>query len=409
MPPPLDFDEQNNVSTDTLSECANVRKYPIPSFKHTPHVAGPDAYRTLFHDSLDYDRFWAKRARQDLHWFTPFSKTTTGVFEKGTVKWFEDGTLNAAYNCIDRHDPQTVALVWESDAPGVGRTITFGELREVTSQLANYLTSQGLKAGDTVTIYLPMIPEAVISMLACARMGVVHNTVFAGFSAESLRERIIDSGSRFVIAANVGFRGGKELPLGHIAQAAMDGLDVDVLWFRRGEPSFTVSNGSWWHEVVPLQGKAFDPIPMRGDAPLFMLYTSGSTGKPKGLVHSTAGYLLYAKTTAKLVFDLQPGDRFGCLADIGWITGHSYVVYGILANGTQSVLFEGTPFHPNYSRYWELADRLRLTQLYTAPTVLRALKKMGDQPVSGFKLDSLRVLGSVGEPINPEVLCRFTV
>lgn len=412
---------QENVSTDTLVECNNSKTYPIPSNQGKAnrwHIDGRAAYDSIHDFGIEYgEEFWAERGRTDLYWEKPFKSIIKGEFSEGTARWFPDGRLNAAYNCVDRHGPHKTAIIWESDVPGVTRRITFGELRDESSRLCNYLQSIGVKPGGVVTIYMPMVPEAVFAMLACARMGAMHNVVFAGFSAESLRDRLVDSGSSVLITADVCIRGGKTIPLGEMVEKALSGSSEGlerlkhVLWYRRDpEGHFSPRNehalltsSEWWHDVVPTQSTRFNPVPMPADAPLFMLYTSGSTGKPKGLVHSTAGYLLYAMTTARWTFNLEPStDVFGCLADIGWITGHTYVVYAPLALGVTTVLFEGTPTHPSPSRYWELVDRLQLTHLYTAPTVLRALKRLGDHHVEQFKLDSLRVLGSVGEPINPE-------
>lgn len=315
-----------------------------------------------------------------------------------------------AYNCVDRHvevDPERVALIWEGDEPGQNRHISYKRLQEESSRVAHYLVSQGVKTGDTVTIYMPMVPEAVFAMLACARLGATHNVVFAGFSAESLADRITDSGSRVLITADEGRRGGKTIGLKHIADKAIklsNGAIDRVLLFHRtgGRADFHPERDHWWHEHVPQQPDYFKPISVPSEHPLFMLYTSGSTGKPKGLLHTTAGYLLYAAETVKNVFDLREGDIFGCLADIGWITGHSYIVYGPLCNGVTTVLFESIPTYPTPSRYWDVIDRLKITQLYTAPTVIRALRKFGDAPLEGFSLSSLRVIGTVGEPISPD-------
>lgn len=298
-------------------------------------------------------------------------------------------------------------MIWEGDEPGQNRHISYKRLQEESSRVAHYLVSQGVKTGDTVTIYMPMVPEAVFAMLGCARIGATHNVVFAGFSAESLADRIIDSGSKVLITADEGRRGGKTITLKHIADKAIklsNGAIERVLLFHRtgGKADFHPERDHWWHEHVPQQPDYFKPVVVPSEHPLFMLYTSGSTGKPKGLVHTSAGYLLYAAETVKNIFDLREGDIFGCLADIGWITGHSYIVYGPLCNGVTTVLFESIPTYPTPSRYWDVIDRLKITQLYTAPTVIRALRKFGDAPLEGYSLASLRAIGTVGEPISPD-------
>lgn len=331
-------------------------------------------------------------------------------FAAGKHLWFENGLLNVAYNCVDRHAaqyPHRTALLWEGDEPGMNRHISYLLLQQESSRIAHYLTSQGVKTGDTVTIYMPMVPETVFAMLACARIGATHNVVFAGFSAEALADRIIDSESSVLLTADEGRRGGKTIHLKRIVDKAVS-LSQNrisrVLVFRRTGESvpFEQNRDQWWHEQIPHQPDYFEPRALPAEHPLFMLYTSGSTGKPKGLVHSSAGYLLYAAMTVRRVFDLKSGDIFGCLADVGWITGHSYIVYGPLCNGVTTVLFESTPFYPTPSRYWDTIDRLKITQLYTAPTVIRALRKFGEAPIDGYDLSSLRVLGSVGEPISPD-------
>lgn len=318
--------------------------------------------------------------------------------------------MNVAFNCVDRHaekNSDKVAIIWEGDEPGLNRYVTFKKLKEETSRVANYLNSQGVKKGDTVTIYMPMVPEAVFAMLGCARIGVTHNVVFAGFSAESLADRIIDSQSSILITADEGQRGGRTIHLKQISDKAIsicNGIIRKVLVFKRTgtQVPWNSTLDTWWHDVIPNQSNYFKPVPVESEHPLFMLYTSGSTGKPKGLVHSSAGYLLYAAMTHHRVFDVKKDDIFGCLADIGWITGHSYIVYGPLCNGATTVLFESTPFYPDASRYWDTIDRLKITQLYTAPTVIRALRKLGEGPFDGYKLESLKVIGTVGEPISPD-------
>jgi acetyl-CoA synthetase len=386
------------------------RLYDIPKTRNTSHISSLAQYYELRGEaSRDPDNFWLGHAKRELHWNHEPSKGFEGDFSAGKVTWFNDGTLNVAYNCIDRHPSNSLAIIWEGDEPGQNRHVTFGELHKWTCQLANYLQSVGVQLGDRVTIYMPMVVETVIAMLACARLGAIHNVVFAGFSSESLADRILDSASRIILTADEGVRGGKIIHLKNTVDKALSLLTEShqvekVLVYRRtgAEVFMKPERDYYWDKVVPEQSEDFEPIPVPAEHPLFMLYTSGSTGKPKGLVHSSAGYLLYATLTFKYVFDHHPGDIYGCLADVGWITGHSYIVYGPLCQGATTVLFESIPTYPNPSRYWDVIQRLRITQLYTAPTVIRALKRFGNGPVEGFDLSSLRILGTVGEPINPD-------
>lgn len=393
--------------------------YPIPPnlapHGKRPHIDGLAQYEAMYAESVqDPDKFWLRHALESLVWDVPPQTGFKGDFASGDITWFADGRLNVAENCIDRHakdNPDGPAIIWEGDEPTEQQTITFAQLRKATSQLAAFLLDCGITRGDVVTIYLPMIPEAAIVMLACARIGAVHSVVFGGFSAESLAERISDAQSRLLITADLGYRGGKTIPLGAIAAEALarNGTVQNVLIYKRSRreeqpEAFNPTNCkiTWWNsQTMSRYPEYLEPVPVSAEHPLFILYTSGSTGKPKGLVHSSAGYLLYTMLSMRWVFDWHPGDRFGAMVDVGWISGHSYVVYGPLANGATTMIYEGTPFYPGPDRFWQLVERWGLTQLYTAPTVIRALQKHGEEPLGGHKLDSLRVLGSVGEPINP--------
>lgn len=390
---------------------ASSTVFPVAKrvLERRPHVAGMAEYRRLQEEcARDRSGFWLERARQLLTWQREPTVGLEGDFAAGRVRWFSDGTLNVAYNCVDRHDPERLAIIWEGDEPAHNRRLTYGELGKMTSQMAHWLHSQGVEKGDTVAIYMPMVPEVVVAMLACARIGAMHNVIFAGFSADSLADRIIDSKAKVLITADQGVRGGKILPLKATVDAALNIAGTDrvqkVLVYERTGASVPMRPGRdcLWSVQVAAQPTFFAPVMVEAENPLFMLYTSGSTGRPKGLVHTSAGYLLYAALTMRYSFDYHEGDIFGCLADVGWITGHSYVVYGPLANGATSVLFESTPTYPTASRYWDVVARLRITQLYTAPTVIRALKRFGGAPLDGYDLTSLRVIGTVGEPINPD-------
>ena len=369
------------------------------------------------------ETFWGQIAREFITWSKPFTKVLGGSFSKGTSTWYQDGQLNVAYNCIDRHvlagHGDRVALLWEGDEPGDNRYISFSQLLEEVSKVAALLQSYKLdNLKDTVTIYMPMIPETVYVMLACARLGLPHNVVFAGFSAESLRDRIIDAKSAIIFTADHGKRGGKKIPLKSVVDEAINGNEVKdivkrviVLYRDEVEKNYSLPSDvsqktvAWSEALEPFKEIKFvEPVQVPSEHPLFLLYTSGSTGKPKGLLHTSGGYLTYASYTTRNSFDLHPekGDIFGCLADVGWITGHTYIVYGPLSLGSTTVIFESIPTYPTPSRYWETIDRLKITQLYTAPTVIRALRKFGESPLKASTLKTLRILGSVGEPINAD-------
>ncbi len=360
--------------------------------------------RQAAHD--DPDAFWRGQLGR-LEWLTPPTVMGHWSFDPVDIRWFEDGVLNASANCLDRHDPAAVAIVWEADDPATRpRHVTYGELLAETCRMANVLTDLGVGRGDRVTIYLPMIPEAAVAMLACARLGAVHSVVFAGFSPEAIAGRIVEAGSRVVVTADAGLRGGKPLPLKAAidAAAAIAGIVDTVLVVRHGATDAPMTEGRdhWWHERREHVASVCPPAPMGAEDPLFLLYTSGSTGKPKGVLHTTGGYLLWANFTFDLVFGYRPGELFWCTADVGWVTGHSYGIYGPLSAGATVLMFEGVPTWPASDRFWAVVERHRVNVFYTAPTALRALMRDGDAPVKGHDLSSLRLLGSVGEPINPE-------
>jgi acetyl-CoA synthetase len=374
------------------------------------HVGSFQQYERLYRLSLDNPEwFWGEQAKA-LTWFHPWESVLDADYEQVDFAWFSGGRLNASFNCVDRHlgsYGDRTAILWAQDEPGVYKHISYRELKHNVCRIANVLLSHGVKRGDRVCIYMSMIPELAYSMLACARIGAVHSVVFGGFSAESLRDRIVDARCRMVVTANEGLRGGKHIPLKRIVDKAVEGMSFveTVLVARRTEAQTEMRAGRdfWLDEESARQRSTCSYAWMGAEDPLFILYTSGSTGKPKGLLHTTGGYLTYAAFTHRLVFDYQPGDVFFCAADVGWITGHSYIVYGPLANGATSVMFESTPTYPDPGRYWRIVDDLGVNILYTAPTALRALAQAGNEWVKRYRRDSLRVLGSVGEPINPEI------
>ncbi|KAF7658316.1 hypothetical protein LDENG_00014770 [Lucifuga dentata] len=354
------------------------------------------------------DSFWAAVARHRLSWISPFHTVQDCDLSQGKIRWFEGGKLNVSVNCLDRHVhtcPERVALIWERDEPGSEVKVTYRQLLEATCRLGNLLRRRGVKRGDCVTIYMPACPLAVASMLACARIGAAHNVVFAGFSAEALTERIRNARSTTIITANQGIRGGKVIELKKTVDTAVQSCPLvqQVLVAMRAEsPVVMTARDVAMEEQMLMEDVVCEPAAMDSEDILFLLYTSGSTGKPKGLVHTQAGYLLYASFTHKYVFDYHDGDVFGCMADIGWITGHSYSVYGPLANGATTVLFDSTPVYPNPGRYWEMVQRLKINQFYGAPTAIRLLLKYGDEWVLKYDRSTLKTLGSVGEPINTE-------
>ncbi|MGB1896653.1 MAG: acetate--CoA ligase [Parvibaculales bacterium] len=368
-------------------------------------------YQDMYARSLDdADGFWAEHGRR-IDWIKPFSKVKNTHYGKDdvSIKWYEDGTLNACVNCVDRHVEtrgEQVAIIWEGDEPDQDAKITYRQLHEEVCRFANVLKAQGVKKGDRVTIYMPMIAEATYAMLACARIGAVHSVVFGGFSPDALAGRILDCESTCVITADEGVRGGKKIPLKANTDAALAQCpDVtSVIVVERTGAGVAMQDGRdvWYHQEKEKADKNCPAEEMSAEDPLFILYTSGSTGKPKGVLHTTGGYMVYASMTHQYVFDYKDGDIYWCTADVGWVTGHSYIVYGPLANGATTLMFEGVPNYPDNSRFWQVCDKHQVNIFYTAPTALRALMREGDGPVKATKRDSLRLLGSVGEPINPE-------
>jgi acetyl-CoA synthetase len=381
-------------------------------FPPTPEFTANAIADASLYEAAKTDRvqFWADQARDALHWHTPFTETLDWSGAP-VARWFADGTLNVAYNCLDRHvlagNGDRVAIHWEGE-PGDTRTITYAELTEEVKKAATAMAALGIGKGDRVAVYLPVIPEAVVAMLAIARLGAVHSVVFGGFSAESLRSRIDDADAKLVITADGGWRKGKVFPLKEAVDGALDGWDSPVehvLVVKRGNNDVVWIEGRdlWWHDVVDAASAEHEAEGFESENPLFILYTSGTTGKPKGIMHTSGGYLTQAAVTHKNVFDLHPEtDVYWCTADVGWITGHTYVTYGPLANGATQVMYEGTPDTPHAGRWWELIEKYKVSIFYTAPTAIRSFMKLGRQIPDGFDLSSLRVLGSVGEPINPE-------
>ncbi len=379
-----------------------------PNFADTAYI-NADQYRQLYAESIQQpENFWANQARETLLWAKPFKQIFQGNFSEGNVEWFADGELNVSVNCIDRHLPENAnqtAIIWQGDEPDQQALITYQQLHDHVCQLANALLSLGIKTGDRVCIYLPMIPEAAYAMLACARIGAIHSVVFAGFSAEALRDRIIDADCCCVITADAGMRGGKPIALKNNVDQALQTLNVkNVLVVKHVDVAcnWHEQRDHWYHSLVTPQNKFCPPTAFAAETPLFILYTSGSTGKPKGVLHSSAGYLLQASITFRWVFDYHSKDVFWCTADVGWITGHSYLLYGPLACGATTLMFAGIPTYPTPARFWEIIDQYQVTQFYTAPTAIRALMAQGNGWLASTQRRSLKLLGSVGEPINPE-------
>jgi len=391
----------------------DVETYPV-NYKAVAgaNIKSADDYKEKYAKSIENPKaFWGELATSHLDWFRPFDDVMSGSFDKGDFCWFKNGKLNVAYNCIDRWAKQDAyknktAILWEGDEPNMTRKISYEELQQEVSRCANVLKSMGIRKGDAVCIYMPMVPEAAYTMLACARIGAPHSVVFAGFSSDAIRDRCLDADIKYVVTADQGVRGGRTVNLKEIVDKALTELpDVKkVLVYQRTKADVAMKEGRdlVWADEMAKQRPYCPCEVMDSEDTLFLLYTSGSTGKPKGVVHSTAGYLLYTMLTTRWTFDLQPNDVFACVADVGWITGHSYIVYGALANGATTLMFESTPLYPDAGRYWDMVQRHKITQFYTAPTAIRALMKFGNEPVEKYDLSSLRVLGTVGEPINPE-------
>ncbi|XP_020905357.1 uncharacterized protein LOC110243574, partial [Exaiptasia diaphana] len=373
-------------------------------------VSSLDQYREMYERSLqDPEGFWLEQAER-LAWFQPPSSAGTWDYHEVDFSWYRDGKLNVCFNCVDRHaasQPDKTAIIWAADEPGAYEHISYRQLERRVGRMANVLKAHGVGKGDRVCIYLPMIPDLAYTMLACARIGAMHSIVFAGFSADSLRDRILDADCKIVVTANEGLRGGRTIPLKQTVDEAVSGLSsvTSVLVSRRTDTEVAMSQGrDHWLDAELAKQRATCPAEwMDSEDPLFILYTSGSTGKPKGVMHTTAGYLVYTSLTHEYVFDLKPDSVYACVADIGWITGHSYIIYGPLANGATTVMFESTPMYPDAGRYWQLVDDLKVDIFYTAPTAIRAIAREGDDWVTKYDRSSLRVLGTVGEPINPEV------
>ncbi|MBT3916389.1 MAG: acetate--CoA ligase [Rhodospirillaceae bacterium] len=384
--------------------------FPVPDQVAADAWADNDKYLEMYQASVDDpEAFWGEQGKR-IDWIKPYSQVKDADFSGDVnIKWYYDGTLNASYNCLDRHlatrGDQT-AIIWEGDDPEVSKTLTYKELHEEVCRLSNAMKTAGIKKGDVVTIYMPMVPEAAVAMLACARIGAIHSVVFGGFSPDALAGRIQDCDSHSVITADEGVRGGKAIPLKANTDAAVERCptvqNVFVVKRTGGDIDWHDERDIWYHEAIAAADPVCEPEEMGAEDPLFILYTSGSTGKPKGVMHTTGGYMVYASMTHQYVFDYKDGDIYWCAADVGWVTGHSYILYGPLANGAITTMFEGLPNWPDASRIWQVVDKHKVNILYTAPTAIRALMREGEEPVKKTSRKSLRLLGSVGEPINPE-------
>jgi len=388
---------------------SNNSSHPVPANFSDAHINARQ-YQAMYQRSItDRDGFWSEMANEFLSWDKRWDSVVNYDFVKGEAQWFAGGKLNVSYNCIDRHLParaQQTAFIWEGDDPADSKHITYAELKEQVCRLANTLKSRGVSKGDRVCIYMPMIPEAAYAMLACTRIGAVHSVVFGGFSPEALKDRILDSDCKLLITADEGVRGGRGIPLKVNADKALEAcpnVHTCLVVKRTGvKVAWQDGRDLWYHQATAEASSDCSPESMDAEDPLFILYTSGSTGKPKGVLHTTGGYLLQAAMTFKYVFDYREGEVYWCTADVGWVTGHTYIVYGPLANGAISLMFEGVPTYPDAGRCWEVVDKHQVNTFYTAPTAIRALHAVGDEPVKRSSRASLRLLGTVGEPINPE-------
>ena len=389
---------------------SEIHTYPVPvEFAANAHI-NEQQYHQMYKQSVENpDQFWAEQAEQFLTWDQRWSKVSEYDFVKGEAAWFIDGKLNLAYNCIDRHletRADQTAIIWEGDSPDDAKNISYRELHQEVCKLANVLKQRGVKKGDRVCIYMPMVVEATYAMLACARIGAIHSVVFGGFSPEALKDRILNSDCQTLITADEGVRGGKSVPLKANADLALESCPnvhtVVTVQRTGGDIVWTEGRDIWYHQAVAEVSDRCEPELMDAEDPLFILYTSGSTGQPKGVLHTTAGYLLQTAMTFKYTFDYHEGDIFWCTADVGWITGHSYSLYGPLANGATTLLFEGIPTYPDAARCWEICDKHQVNIFYTAPTAIRALMGVGDEFVTRTSRSSIKLLGTVGEPINPE-------
>ena len=384
--------------------------YKVPQDIKESALLKKEAYEKLYDESIaNPDEFWAKQARLNLDWISEWETVSESNFTEGKVSWFKGAKINTTINCIDRHlenNGNKTAIIWEGDSPDESKNISYLELHEQVCRLSNSLRKRGVKKGDRVCIYMPMIPEAAYAMLACARIGAVHSVVFGGFSPESLKDRILDSDCQTVITADEGLRGSKKIPLKANVDEALENCpdvhSVFVVKRTQADINWVESRDVDYESITASAEKECTPEVMDAEDPLFILYTSGSTGKPKGVLHTTGGYLLQAALSHKLIFDYQEDEIYWCTADVGWVTGHSYIVYGPLANGATTLMFEGIPTYPTPSRFWEVIDKHKVNIFYTAPTALRALMAQGDEPVRSTSRESLRILGTVGEPINPE-------
>ena len=389
---------------------SEIPTYPVPAdFAENAYIDAEQYARMYTHSIEDPDDFWAEQAEQFIDWFKPWDTVQEWDFHKAQISWFMGAKVNVAYNCLDRHlekRAKQTAIIWEGDDPSESRHISYAELHDEVSRFANALKGLGVKKGDRICIYMPMIPETAVAMLACTRIGAVHSIVFAGFSPDALKDRINNSECSMVITADQGMRGGRRVPLKANADIACEKTDSvkRMVVVKRGGEEVQWKDGRdlWYHELINGASNDCPAVEMDAEDPLFILYTSGSTGAPKGVLHTTGGYLVYASMTHKYIFNDKPGDIYWCTADVGWVTGHSYVVYGPLANGATTLMYEGIPTYPSVSRFWEIVEKHKVNTFYTAPTAIRALMANGDEPVTSVDRSSLKLLGSVGEPINPE-------